>query len=244
MTIAWFLLFALLETGPEPLSLERVNAGIQRVLDAAVSEDGTVDYSKLKGSEELRQALDDYVAFTASFDPASVEDKHQKIAILANAYNVWTLAGVVKAWPVDSVRDIRPLFGFFTKDEWTLGGEEISLNKLEKIFLRPLDPRVHFIINCASASCPVLPRKVLTAENVEAEMEAAARRFLGEEPKNRFDKNKRQWRLSKIFKWYQEDWGKQADVVAFIRQYRPDLDWTPKKINYLDYDWALNGPTH
>ena len=67
-------------------------------------------------------------------------------------------------------------------------------------------------------------------------------RFLKDPSKNRFDQEKGLWQLSKIFKWYKKDFGGEKELIAFVRKYKPDLDWVPKKIEYLDYDWALNGP--
>ncbi|MDJ0839158.1 MAG: DUF547 domain-containing protein, partial [Acidobacteriota bacterium] len=142
-----------------------------------------------------------------------------------------------------SVRNIRVAFGFFTKKEWNLGGKKVSLNNIENDYLRALDVRIHFIINCASGSCPVLLPTVFTAENVEDQMEKSVHIFLNDEKRNRFDQKTGTWHLSKIFKWYGEDWGKEKDVVAYIQRYRKDLKKAPQKVKYLEYDWALNGPT-
>ncbi len=219
-----------------------VNAGVQEVYDAVVAADGSVDYPKLHASAELVGKLEAYSAFMGSFDHESIKEPKQKIAILSNTYNVFTLIGVNRAWPVTSVRKIRMAFGFFTKSEWVLGGKKVSLNYIEKKQLRALDPRIHFLINCASGSCPVIQQTVFTADNVDDMMKKATVQFLQDDSKNHFDQKKGLWKLSKIFKWYQGDWGKESDVVSFIRANRPDLKSNPKKIQYLEYDWALNGP--
>jgi len=231
-------------TGPvgDMRSLDEANAGVQRVYDAVVAEDGTVDYRALDKDPALREQLDAYVRFAAGFDLAGLESDKARIAFYANTYNVFTLAGVMRAWPVASVRKIKMFFGFFTAEDWSLAGQQLSLNQLEKDYLRPLDPRIHFLINCASASCPKLMPRVFTADNIEESMERATTAFLADPKKNSF--GKKNWRLSKIFDWYREDWGKQEDVLAFIHKYRPDLAGkTPAKLTYLDYDWNLNGPT-
>ena len=44
-------------------------------------------------------------------------------------------------------------------------------------------------------------------------------------------------KLSKIFKWYEEDFGK-AGVLAYARRYRPGL--ALGKPGWLPYDWGLN----
>lgn len=241
---AWILILTSAMTwvygGSEPLNHREANQALQRVYDVVVLEDGTIDYATLHSRNDLQRDLKAYVAFLATLSPDHLKDDLQRIAVYSNAYNAFTLLGVHRAWPVESVRKIRPLFGFFTKDEWVLGGEKMSLNDLEKKRLQPLDPRIHFTINCASASCPDLLPTVFTRDTIAAAMERATVMFLKDSSKNRFEDGT--WYLSEIFKWYRDDWGNEADVVAFIRKYRPELA-APKKIKYLDYDWALNGPT-
>lgn len=237
----WMMMILALSGGEGTThTLADVNAAVQRTYDAIVSDEGLVDYAELKTSEDLQANLAVYADYVADLDLARLEGKEHRIAVLANAYNVLTLIGVNRAYPVDSVRDIRPFFGFFTKDEWMVGGEKMSLNDLENELLRPIDNRIHFIINCASASCPRIPREVLTRDNVEAVMTRATRDFLADETRNRFDADTQTFHLSKIFDWFRKDWGKKEDVVAFVRRYRPDLDWEPKRVKHLEYDWALN----
>lgn len=234
------LLIILLSPAPqERTAIETLQAGLQEVFQTIVATNGQVDYALLNRTPKLQEKLQDYADFMATLPETEVQSKPARIALYSNAYNVFTLLGVNRAWPVKSVREIRPLFGFFTKKEWPLAGRTISLNNLEKKILRPLDVRIHFIINCASASCPKLQKRVLTASNVEEVMEEATRTFLTEQQKNRFDKEKGHWQLSPIFDWYRGDWGKKADVYQFIRQYRKDLA-QPQKVTYLKYDWQIN----
>ena len=213
-------------------------AALQPVYDRVVGDDGTVAYHLLAEDETLAAPLQAYARYMADLDDTHLS-KEEKIAAYANAYNVFVLLGVTRAWPVSSVRDIRPMFGFFTKEEWQVGKRKLSLNDLEKEHLRPLDPRVHFIINCASASCPKLDRRVLMPDSVDRIMDEAARTFLAEDDKNRFHADTGVWEVSKIFEWYREDWGEEADVVAFIRALRPDLA-APRKLTYQEYDWDPN----
>jgi len=225
-------------------NLEKVNQGVQEVYAEVVKDDGTVDYATLHQRQDFMAKLDAFVAFYDQFDPETLPDEKAKIAAYANAYNVFTLVGVMKAWPVESVRKIHPLFGFFTRNKFKINGKKLSLNDIEKKRLQPKDFRIHFIINCASESCPVIQPQVLTAENVEEVMDRAAKAFLADETKNSFQKNTRIWKLSKIFEWYADDWGGEKGVIAYVRKTLPEkADWEPQKIQYLDYDWALNGPT-
>lgn len=234
------LLLALFSEPKQVDSREALFLGIQEVYDAVILEDGNVDYAKLNASPELQTKLEAYINYIAALDPESLSDDHTKLAVLANAYNVMVLMGVNRNWPVTSVRDIYIAYGFFTRDKWQLNGRKISLNDLEKKYIRPLDPRSHFIINCASASCPVLPKQVITPEFLDAQMDRAAATFLKDPEKNRFEGDT--WHLSKIFDWYKKDWGGEKEVIAYILSVRGDLE-EPEDIRYLDYDWSLNGPT-
>jgi len=224
-------------------TLEEVNAAVQKTYNVVVGRDGRVDYGQLKNNKELMDNLQQYLEYVASMDLSAIQDKNEKIAILSNTYNVFTLVGVTRAWPVESVRKISPLFGFFKRQKWDFAGEKVTLDDIENKHLRLLDNRIHFLINCASGSCPVLAPVVLTPENLEQVMEESTLAFLKDETKNRFDEETKTFHLSKIFKWFGDDWGNKEGVVAFVKKYRPDLDWEPQKVSFLDYDWSLNGPT-
>ncbi|MCB1042602.1 MAG: DUF547 domain-containing protein [Acidobacteria bacterium] len=215
--------------------------GLQAVFDAAVMADGTVDYAKLKADPDLQSALDSYVLSLDKVNPLDLNARNERIAFFANAYNACTLKGVLEAWPVDSVRDIKRFFGFFTQERWSIGGRKYALNDIEKEWLRPVDPGIHFIINCASRSCPKLTRIVFTADNVESAMEQLAKEFVLDATKNRFREDG-VWELSKIFDWYEGDFGGRQAVIATVNRLR-GTDEKPKRIHYLEYDWSLNGPT-
>lgn len=232
------LLVILMPTYAGEPDLSQTLDQLQKVYDQVVTDQGYVHYEKLAKTPHLMEPFKAYAAHMATADVESW-NRDEKIAYLSNAYNVFTVIGVMRAWPVPSVRKIRPLFGFFTKDEWKVNQQTISLNTLEKKMLRPLDPRIHFTINCASASCPKLLKQVFRPETIEQDMATASLEFVNDPTKNTFDNKKREWRLSKIFDWYKDDWGKEADVVQFIRELRPDLK-TPKKVRYHEYDWAIN----
>ena len=239
MTILWLALLSLTPAGEHQ---QEPREALARVYEAVVIEDGQVDYRRLKQDEQLMADLQSYADYLAEVDLDAIKDKNARIALLSNAYNVFTLIGVTDAWPVASVRKIRPLFGFFKKTEFGLAGGNLTLDTLENELLRPLDNRIHFLINCASGSCPVLVKEVFTADNVTRIMDENLARFLQDPTKNRFDTSAGVWHLSKIFDWFAADFGGKEGVIAFIRAARPDLD-EPKKVRYLDYDWSLNGPT-
>ena len=154
--------------------------------------------------------------------------------------------------PIESIRDI----GFLPGAAWrknfipfdALEGRTISLGHIEHGILRKRfqEPRIHFAINCASKSCPQLRREPYRATHLHTQLEDAARMFLRDTTKNRFDASKRVLRLSAIFDWFEDDFETTAvDVKTYVLRYLPERtsqDAAHKSVDveYLDYDWSLN----
>ena len=69
--------------------------------------------------------------------------------------------------------------GFFVFRKVVLGGDAMSLYALENEIIRGRfrEPRVHFALNCASASCPLLPRQAFRGADLFAQLEREAQRF-------------------------------------------------------------------
>ncbi len=180
------------------------------------------------------------VGAIAQEKPAGGRD--EKLAFYINAYNANILEGVMEKYPIQSVRDIALLFGFFTQNRITVAGEKMSFNHLEKDIIHGLgEPRMHFVLNCASASCPPLLNKAYTPGKLDGEMDVQTTAFLNGNPKGVSVSNGgHDAAVSKIFDWNAGDFQGTDGVPGFINRYRkPPL---PKdvKITYQDYDWSLN----
>ncbi len=130
-----------------------------------------------------------------------------------------------------------------------MGGERIDLYDLEREIILPLgEPRIHFAIVCASFSRPPLRPEAYPAERLPAQLEANTRRFINDPTRNRFDRNEKIAYLSKIFDWFPEDFERQAgSVLGFVAGYVNDPELAAAlasgeyRIEYLKYDWSLNG---
>lgn len=167
------------------------------------------------------------------------EDK----AFLINAYNLGVLKGVLDAYPLASVRDIAPDFGFFSESRLVLNGRKTSLNDLEKnVLLKSFrDPRIHFVVNCASRSCPPLSAEPFRPDTLDAQLDAATRTFLDANPEAvQFSPDGREVRISSIFDWYAADFEPSGGVAAFINKYRKAPLPSPLKPGFLPYNWSLN----
>ena len=84
------------------------HSALDRVLVAYVDEEGRVDYTGLKSHPD---ELDAYVGQLGRASPVSHPGRFgtraDSLAYWINAYNAFVLKGVVDAYPVKSVKDIK-----------------------------------------------------------------------------------------------------------------------------------------
>ncbi len=212
---------------------------------------GVVDYTELlrSGHGELHAYLAELQAVTSM----KGWTRAQRLAFWINAYNAYTVELVLEHWPVKSIRSIGGIFSNPWKirfiDLRRLEGSKLTLDEIEhqRIRARFKEPRAHFALVCASKSCPPLRSHAYVATRLEAQLDDQARIFLHDRSKNRLDRREGKIRLSKIFRWYGEDFGKREEALRrFLSSYfqGPDrafiLD-TAHAVEFLDYDWSLNG---
>ncbi|HYM81320.1 MAG TPA: DUF547 domain-containing protein [Candidatus Limnocylindria bacterium] len=206
---------------------------------------GRVDYG---GLARDRGALDRYLVACADARPDDWP-REEQIAFWVNAYNARVLLGVIERPGLRSVLDVGkvlfvPTLRFFRERRPT-GGAARSLNDIEHGILRARyrDPRVHFVLNCASASCPVLPQRALRGATLDAELELAAGRFLVDSTRNRIVPQ-RELGLSSIFKWYGDDFrAAEGSLQSFVERHWPRRERfaADLPVRFLHYDWSLNG---
>lgn len=253
----------------------KLKGTIQRLYAAHVSESG-VDYAGMGRSQEFR----DYEAAAAQLPALDVAKQlvtdEQKIAFYVNLYNAMTQHAIVSrgAPPDNSVA--RLLWGM--RMTYDVGDHELSLHEIENGILRRnrrinvipppfgwfdsrkelcvknVDPRIHFVLNCAATSCP--PVLFLTVENLERTLQIATKGFLSNKENFRMDDD--HVYLSMIFKWYKSDFGEGGTVkgiLSFVAQNAPSGNefvanlkqklgeseiWQGPSIEWLPYDWSLN----
>lgn len=128
-------------------------------------------------------------------DPAALSGA-ERTAFWLNVYNAKVKAAIREQGVTGTLR-AHP--GFF-RGGWSVGGRFISLHVIEHGLLRgnrpapwtfwrplgssdprlawgvPLDPRVHFALNCGAVSCP--PIRAYTAEKLDAQLALATRAYL------------------------------------------------------------------
>jgi hypothetical protein len=191
-----------------------------------------------------RAALQAYLASLSSVPEAEFETwkPPDQVAFLVNAYNAFTVEKVLTRYPgLGSIRDFGRFFGNPFKDEFfSLLGRRASLDWIEHDTLRKRyrEPRLHFALNCAAVSCPMLRAEAYAGARLEAQLEDQARRFLSDASRNRYRDGRLE--VSRIFDWYGDDFEPRD---RYFQRYAALLGMAPgasPRLRFLDYDWSLN----
>jgi hypothetical protein len=239
-----------------------------RVLGTYVNEQGLVNYAALvQNPEDLDQFYHQIATVSPDSHPHLFPMESDRLAYWINAYNSTVMKGVVEYYPIASVADVKEpalLFffpsksGFFFFQRFTYGSNETSLYALENSVIRDRfnDPRIHFVLNCASSSCPKLPPKPFYPESLEQQLEAETHKFINSPENVRYDYQGNVLSLSSIFDWYEDDF------IAWLKKHSPEQEANPANfvmgylpqetahsiregfdditIVFMPYDWGLN----
>jgi len=205
-----------------------------------VAVDGVVDY---RGFQRDSLKLNAYLDLLTNHPPAIDWPHNDKLAYWINTYNAFTVKVIVDHYPLKSIRELHTLPGIATvwhRKFFNIGDGPMSLNYIEHKILRLEfnEPRIHFAINCASKSCPVLRNEAYSSEKLESQLTDQARAFLQHPFRNKISAEAVQ--LSRIFKWFKKDFVKQSTLIEFLNQYAPVEIQADAQISYIDYDWTLN----
>lgn len=194
-----------------------------------------------------RQRLDAYLQALRAV-PVTNLARAEQFAFWVNLYNAQTVDVVLDHYPVASIRDIA-LGGLFSRGPWKkklidIAGTELSLDNIEHDILRPAfgDPRLHYVVNCASLGCPNLPPRALRGHSLPRLLDAAARDFVNHRRGVRV--SNRRITASKLYHWYAADFGGKARLRAHWRRHarQPLAEKLAQAsgIAGFEYDWRLN----
>ena len=225
------------------------------VLHRFVDDDGRVDY---EGLTRDRGDFDRYLSSLARFSPESHPEffatREESLAYYLNAYNAYVFKGVLDRWPDLASVWGNPIaaFNFFVLEKITIGGEQLHLKGLEDKQVREgfQDPRVHAVLNCASISCPRLPRRAVEPATLDAQLEEAIREFVSHPKHLRLDDGHRTVYISKVFDWFASDFlgyetrqgSRKPSLIDYVNRYRDPDAQVPKayKVEFLRFDKSLN----
>lgn len=216
-----------------------------KLLKEHVDENGLVDYENLKKNRVL---LGTFVRQVEYADISKLSLDEQK-TFWINAYNALTLKLIVDNYPLKlgGIRTIN--WGRPWSIKIKVAGRELSLGDIEHEILRkwdPIDPRIHFAINCASIGCPKLPNKPFFPETLDQQLDFETRRFVNDKQKVRLNRVENVLYHSEIFNWFEEDFLVVApNILEYIKKYINDddknyIEKNSVNLKKIDYDWGLN----
>ena len=198
--------------------------------------DSKVDYNALKNNP---QTLNEVLKIAAELDLTALDSNSYK-AFWINTYNLLVIKGIIANYPLNSVKEIK---GFFDKKTYIVGGEELTLKKIEEKKIRKVlnDSFLNFVLVCAANGCPPLISEAYMPESIDTQLEFQTKKSINNPNFIRIDKKKKVVEISEIFDWYREEFINQDErIIDFINKYRAekiDLSYT---IQYYNYDWSLN----
>ena len=214
-----------------------------RVLDTAVDERGRVDFNRIaRKPHDLHQYLDYVARVRPTSHPERFPTKNDKLAYYINSYNALAMHGIIALGVPEGFHNFFDRARFFKLTEFRVGGQSISLYDYENDVIRPLDePRVHFALNCMSVGCPRLPQTPFRADQLEHQLDAAAREFFNSAKHVQVDPAKRVVRLSEILDFYPEDFVNRhaASLVAYANRYRRERIPEELQVEFIPHDWTV-----
>lgn len=178
-------------------------------------------------------------------------------AFWINLYNAFALIAL-RGGPLD-LRSRMARAKHYTRRTIHIAGYTLSLNDIEHGILRggrswwsfgylrdpfasrfvkrfrlPLDPRIHFALNCGAASCP--PIAFCTGERLEEQLERATAAYL--ETGARFDPGTNTVEVPPLLHWYRADFGGCAGMLALLRRFGTIPSAARPRIRFTTYDWT------
>jgi len=243
---------------------------ITRFKAIAMNEKGEwVDYQQLSLNPAYR-SFRELVSQLREFDLSTLTSREEQLAFWINLYNSLVIDAVIQEDIKNSVTESRlGILSFFQKAAYLINGQRFSLTDIEhgvirgnrgfpyfpgphfsasdprvEAIIHPVDPRIHFALNCASKSCP--PIGVYTAEEVDNQLTLASRNFIQQDLM--INDDQKTITISSIFRWYKDDFGGDKGIVNFLLNHIVDPQnqrWLENnrgtvRIKYHPYDWGLN----
>ncbi|WP_224485203.1 DUF547 domain-containing protein [Robertkochia aurantiaca] len=202
-------------------------------LENHVDAEGWVDYKSISNNKDELKVVLNMLVKNQPLDDWSQDERK---AYWINAYNAYTIKLIIDHYPLESIRDIN---GPWQKDFIPWDGDLIDLDHIEHDILRKTgDPRIHFAINCASVSCPKLLNRAYIPELLDEQLDQVTAGFINNTEKNELGNDR--IRLSKIFRWYRQDFTEGEELIDFLNRYAAQKVEPGTAVTFMDYNWALN----
>ncbi|HEY3187249.1 MAG TPA: DUF547 domain-containing protein [Solirubrobacteraceae bacterium] len=230
----------------------------------AVDVAAAVVVHTLRGRSDLAGAVD-AARRLGGVRLATVTTRGARLAFWINVYNALVLHAIVG---LGVRRSVARAWNFFGRVAYRIDGAVFSPDDVEhgvlrgnrrrvlpplrpfgtrdprrRLALSPLDPRIHFAINCGARSCP--PIGVYRAAAIEAQLDLATRTFVNSEV------SLEDGRIvcSRLFKWYRGDFDVAGGLTAFLLRYLDDgptrralANGAAPAVAFRSWDWSLHRP--
>ena len=213
-----------------------------RILRVRVDGKGRVAYRAIASFDQ--ESLGRYITSLAR---ANVDDmrRDERTAFWINAYNAGVVFGVLHGANPERLSDRARLYHWFEID---VGGTPHTLDEIANLASHhSRDPRVRIALCNGTRGAPPLRNEPYTGEDLDEQLNAAARRFVNEKPWNRVDVPNRRADLSSLFDWYRDEFERDDQtllgfVAGFManRKVRKILRRPEMGIAFSKFDWRLN----
>ena len=254
--------------------IKAIRIGFDAVASKFIAPDGnTVDYDALKDSSEWKELL--LKCHQLTYVDLHGLNSRERLCFFINLYNIMNLHGMLTYGEPDGWID---RLRYYANCSYVVGGLKFTLDNIEHGMLRgnkrvpfymknlsstdprtkfrihPMDPRVHFAINCGAKSCP--PIRVYTVDKLDDQLDRAARGYMAQYTE--VDEDKHSIKTTLVHWLYQGDFsdkvgrkrnmdGAMAWSLAYLSDETKEkvermLQRKKKSIKYLyfDYDWTSN----
>jgi hypothetical protein len=241
------------ETSKTPFDHSLWNAVLQRHVKVhdktinGVTNINTVDYAGVATDSDFSA----YLSVLEQTDPSKLPPPDQ-LAFWMNAYNALCINLIIKNDPDYKLQSItnltKPGSPVWDMVAGQVNHEDISLNTIEHVKLRQqwAEPMVHACIVCASASCPNLRNEAFTSSRLLEQMQDQMKDWMSNTTKGVL-LSSNQLTLSRIFLWFEADFGGIKSIREWIPQFMEDDEAIKEKVRsgrlavrYFDYDWSIN----
>ncbi|WP_169566624.1 DUF547 domain-containing protein [Sneathiella limimaris] len=214
-----------------------------------MGKDGVARFAYDQVTEDDKQNLANYLESLQQVKVSKL-DRDQQFAFWVNLYNSLTLKVVLDYFPVNTIREINISPGFLSTGPWgakliTIEGFDLSLDDIEHGILRPIwkDPRIHYVVNCASLGCPNLPATAIDPKKLDETLDQAASDFINHPRAVRIVDG--DVIVSSIYSWFSEDFGNsdQSILNHMIKYAKEPLKTQLSSRNTISdhsYGWQLN----
>lgn len=180
----------------------------------------------------------------------------EKKAFFINVYN-----GFVQHILMKNPEKFEDRDKFFTTDQITIAGQELSLDDIEHGIIRgskvkwslgliqdpfaddfekafrveETDPRIHFALNCGAKSCPYVA--TYGAEKLDQQLDIISRQFL--QRTSKYKPSEEKVYVTSLMSWFRGDFGGLDGAKEMLKKYDVIPEGADPELEFKDYDWTL-----